>query len=40
MDALLSKTDDDDPIEGNAEEFEDRNSLIDAVINRMKSGNV
>jgi hypothetical protein len=35
-DALKEK--EDDPIEGQAEEFEDRNSLINAVIERMKTG--
>lgn len=32
------KEKEDDPIEGKAEEFEDRNSLINAVIERMKTG--
>jgi hypothetical protein len=35
-DALKEK--EDDPIDGQAEEFEDRNSLINAVIERMKTG--
>lgn len=32
------KEKEDDPIDGQAEEFEDRNSLINAVIERMKTG--
>ena len=38
VDAAL-KENDDEPYEGKAEEFEDRNSLINAVIDRMKSSN-
>jgi hypothetical protein len=37
VDAAL-KEKEDDPLEGQAEEFEDRNSLINAVIERMKTG--
>jgi hypothetical protein len=39
VDAAL-KEEKDEPYEGKAEEFEDRNSLINAVIDRMKSSNV
>lgn len=38
VDAALNKDKEDDPMEGQAEEFEDRNSLINAVIERMKTG--
>jgi hypothetical protein len=38
VDAAL-KDKEDEPFEGKAEEFEDRNSLINAVIDRMKSNN-
>lgn len=38
VDAAL-KEKEDDSIDGQAEEFEDRNSLINAVIERMKTGN-
>ena len=37
VDAALKK-EADDPIDGQAEEFEDRNSLINAVLERMKTG--
>jgi hypothetical protein len=38
LDSQLAKPED-EPYEGKAEEFEDRNSLINAVIDRMKSSN-
>jgi hypothetical protein len=38
VDAALKEKEADDPIDGQAEEFEDRNSLINAVLERMKTG--
>ena len=38
LDSQLAKPED-EPYEGKAEEFEDRNSLINAVIDRMKTSN-